>query len=979
MIKKTPKILFIIIFSFILLWSLANITGYFIINEFVKTDYFENLVVEKLQLKNDINYHIRANIGIHWNPLSFGLAIKDFSFKNIRQTNDELVDCNIQRSDIKFSILQLFFGNIKPQEIFIKNGNCIINDRIFQKNTSQENKVKRIDEMFNGIKTLSVRDSTFEFNKKKYFADLIVIHKNRKKITFDVASHNEYIQELKCNGEGIVHYDEWNRINLDFDNLDLKLNEKSFKLFPKIQNIEIKSQGNIEVLIDDFLKLEKINFNLDGINGDFLMKNGQKKQQILNGEIAGNYTDSLKVEKIKFNLDKAEVSGKGEFMISERLFKGVINFKNALLNKITNFWPSNVAPNTQKFYNSSIKNGEASGNVDLKLQFSNSMEFLEKKSRINLNSEIKNASMLCCEKKFPEIKDINGKIKLTLDGLSGEIKQAKIDNNIDISETKINLNFNQQKLLIDGKAQAKVKSFIDLYEKDYKIEIFDDDILKNITGDVYADAKLSVDLKNNNKVETDIEVHSKNISSLLEKNNLKIDQGTIFMKIKNDNIKIDFKSNSNGRIVNLIGDINSERGFYQMKFDEEYSALKKTFDPIIGHLITIDKRVSGEMEFKKIKEDLFMKFDFNLDNAELKAKYLKLDKKIGEKAKVNFILNKHQNHLHLQHLTFESDGEPKHKIKIDDLQYLNNDIKVNKISINERNLINKIEFKETPKERIVRVVGENVFYNDFNWMGFTSEDTNVKSKKISISGESEKLSFHDNSFFSKVVFEVSCDNGDCQKIVLNNCESTEKTKINASLIDGRIIVATNNGGKLLQGLDITNSVNGGGFYLEGYLNKYKNGATMMENSLVMKDFHIKNAPIVARILSLASLGGLLSIFSNKGVHFSQLNANFVFADDKAIFAKSVVEGQAMAIEFSGDIDLAKNTLDLDGSLMPFNFINMVLRILPGIGKILVGSKGEGLLMMDFTLDGSLKNPAIHVNPMTFFTPYTIRKIMKKGS
>ena len=981
MIKRSSRIFFIVIFSFILIWGLANITGYFLINEFVKTDYFRDLIVEKLRLKNDANYELKINARIHWNPFAFGLVVKNSSFRDINEINNadhDFVSCTVERSDIKFSIVELVLGNLKPQEVFIKNGNCVIDNEIFQKNTNEDaEKEKRIDKMSHGIKTLDIRDSIIEFNKKKYFIDLTTIKKRKRKIEIDLFTHNNYIKELKLKSKGAINYDEWNRIDLDINDLSLKLDEKSFRIFPKIDDVLFKSQGKAEIFLDDSLQIDEINFNLNKINGDFSIKEKDEKEKIFNGEISGSYTNSLKFEKIKLNLDNGEISGKGEFVLPEKLLKGDFDYKNLILNKITNFWPSTIAPNTKKFYESAIKSGNASGKVNLLLKFSDEMKFIEKKSRINLKSEIKDVFFLCCENKFPEIKNIDGEVNITLDDLNAGIKKAKINESININDIKVNLNFDQQKLFVSGKAYGKVKSFVDLYEKDYKIEIFGDDILKNIAGEVTSDVKLSVDLKNNNKIDTDIDVYSKNLSSLLEKNEWKIDQGEIFMKIKNDRMKIDFSSNTNGRKISLTGDISSKKEIYKMKFDESYEALKKTFDPIIGHLVQIKNRVSGEIDIEEIKGYSRMRFDFNLDDSLLEAKYLKLNKKIGEKATVNFDLDKFKNDIYLYDLNFSSEGEKKHKIKIENLKYSNDNIFINNIFINERNIIEKIEFKETKKERDVKVFAKNIFYSDFDWFGFTSEDPNEVSKKISIIGQSDKLSFHDHSFFSNIMFDLSCENGDCKKIILNNCKSSEETKINASIIDDRIIIATNDGGKLLNGLDITDSVDGGKFYLDGYLKKYKDGKTIMENALTMKNFRIKNAPVVARILNLASLGGLLSIFTGKGVHFNQLNANFVFFDSKAIFAKSIVDGQAMAIEFEGEINLTENKIDLIGSLMPFNFINMILRIIPVLGPTLVGVRGEGLIMIDFGLHGSLKNPTIRVDPMTFFTPYTLRKIFRK--
>jgi hypothetical protein len=978
MTKNPSKIFFIIIFSFILLWGTANLTGYFLINEFVKTDYFRDLIIKKLQLRSDISYKLKLNARIHWNPFAFGLVINDLSLKDDEKKSFDFVNCKIERSDIKFSIIQLVLGNSKPQEIFIKNSHCFLNSDAFLKNQIDNSK-KKIDEIFGGIKTLEIKNSVIEFNKKKYFFDYGVIKKKKRKLKINIMTHDEYIKELKFNGEGLIYYDEWNRIDIDCENLNLNLTPKSLKFFPKIDDISLKSSGKIQILFDDFLKFQKINFNFYDLDGDLWMKNEEEKQKIVSGEIVGNYIESLKFEKIKFNFNNSEILGNGEFILSKKLLKGVFDFKDFLVKKISYFWPSNIAPNTKKFYEDAIKDGAGNGKIDLFFNFSNEWKFLEEKSRINLKSEIRNGSIKCCGDKFPEIRDINGKINLTLDDLNGEIKKARIDKSIDLKDVKLSLNFYEQKLFLDGKANSELRNFIDLYEKDYKIQILEDDILKNIKGEGVAEISMDVDLKNENKINTNIEIYSKNISNLLEKNELKIDQGEIFMKIKNNEMKFDFHSNSNNRNITLIGDVNSKKGIYKMRFDEDYDSIRKIFDPMIGDLIKINKRLSGDMNVENIDDKLEMKFDINLDNSELKAQYLKLDKKVGEKAKVIFNLDKKDNNLFLDNLSFFSEDEKKkmHKVQIENLKYLKDIISIKNLIINERNIIKKIEIRETKNERNVEIDGKNIFYNDFDWFGFTSEDQSDVGKKISVIGKSDKLSFSNKSFFSNINFDLFCEKNECKKIILNNCNSLEKSKINAAIINDRILIGTNNAGKLLKGINITKYIDGGTLRLEGYLDKYNNKTFTMQNSLSIKGFRIKNAPIVARILNLASLNGLLSIFTGKGVFFNLFDANFVFTGNKAIFAKSIVEGQAMAIEFEGEINLNNDKMDLIGSLMPFNFINMILRMIPGVGPIFVGNRGEGLLMVDFRMKGDLQNPTISVNPMSFFTPYTLKKIFKK--
>jgi len=297
--------------------------------------------------------------------------------------------------------------------------------------------------------------------------------------------------------------------------------------------------------------------------------------------------------------------------------------------------------------------------------------------------------------------------------------------------------------------------------------------------------------------------------------------------------------------------------------------------------------------------------------------------------------------------------------------------------INDKNKISQIKVVENNSKRDINIIAENIYYDDFNWLGFTSNDKKLSNKTIVINGMTEKFSFHDDSFFSKLSFDLLCEHGDCQKILINNCNSSDKSKIDISLDMDKISIATNNGGKLLNGLNISNHVYKGNFFLDATMNKYSDGGVMFQNSLTMRNFYLKNAPIVTQILSFASLSGLLSIFSRKGVRFNRMDSNFIYFNDKAIFAKSIVDGEAMGITFEGEIEPFNDKLNLIGSLTPMNFINIIARKIPLLGEIFVGTRGNGLFTIDFDLHGSLKNPKVSTNPISFFTPYAIKKIFQK--
>ena len=80
---------------------------------------------------------------------------------------------------------------------------------------------------------------------------------------------------------------------------------------------------------------------------------------------------------------------------------------------------------------------------------------------------------------------------------------------------------------------------------------------------------------------------------------------------------------------------------------------------------------------------------------------------------------------------------------------------------------------------------------------------------------------------------------------------------------------------------------------------------------------------------------------------------------------------------AGSIDLAASTLDLNGTIIPFYWLNSAMGRLPLIGPLFTGGvPGGGVFSATFTATGETADPRIEVSPFSVLFPGFIRYLLE---
>jgi len=486
---------------------------------------------------------------------------------------------------------------------------------------------------------------------------------------------------------------------------------------------------------------------------------------------------------------------------------------------------------------------------------------------------------------------------------------------------------------------------------------------------IFTDLTNNIDLKK-------IEFSSKNnfsfnINKNLKLNNLKV-KSTVDLKqliFNEKNLKLNLYLPSFVEEVKLI----------EHKITIDYD--KKKFDIKGNGNFLLEKKLDN-LSYQILKDRNNLRFNskVNLKNNSLKIDFLDYEKKEGLNSFVSIKGNLKRNNQ----LTFDliSIKEKKNKISIKglelsesykildikdfDINYQNNKKILNKINLKKDELNFIIEGESFDASRMINNIMDNDEKNISIFKNLNSK-INIKIKKTYID---------EINYLDYLNGNIKYENN---KIIDLLLESTfpNKKQINLS-------IKTNDSSETITRLISTypsplikryDFVKG---FEEGHLNFYSIKKESVSNSvLIIDNFKVKEVPIFAKLLSLASLQGIADLLTGEGIRFTDFEMNFSNKKGLTTIEEMYAIGPAVSILMEGYIE-TKKLVSLKGTLVPATTINRSIASIPLLGKILIGDKaGEGVFGVSFKIKGPPKDLKTTVNPVKTLTPRFITRTLEK--
>jgi len=182
-------------------------------------------------------------------------------------------------------------------------------------------------------------------------------------------------------------------------------------------------------------------------------------------------------------------------------------------------------------------------------------------------------------------------------------------------------------------------------------------------------------------------------------------------------------------------------------------------------------------------------------------------------------------------------------------------------------------------------------------------------------------------------------------------------------------------GSALSLFDITDNIVGGRVVVTSQISDAA-GKRVVRGHIEGEDYSLVRAPVLARILSLPSFSGAGSMLSGSGIPFSTLRGDFAYSSNHLVLENLLGYGGAIGGTANGTVDLGRDRLDLQGTIVPAYALNSIIGNIPLIGSLLLGGEGQGLFAANYRVTGSAGDPQISVNPLSALAPGFLRRLFQ---
>ena len=189
----------------------------------------------------------------------------------------------------------------------------------------------------------------------------------------------------------------------------------------------------------------------------------------------------------------------------------------------------------------------------------------------------------------------------------------------------------------------------------------------------------------------------------------------------------------------------------------------------------------------------------------------------------------------------------------------------------------------------------------------------------------------------------------------------------------RITVRSRDAGEVARTFGIYGNAVGGELFMRAVVHDDLPGAPI-RGTIRIEDYRVINAPTLARLLTIATLTGILGELQGKGILFSRFEMPFTLQGNILTIRDARTSGFSVGVNAEGTVDLETDRVDMSGTIVPAYTFNTLIDAIPVLGELLTGGEGEGLFAATYEVGGTTAEPDIKVNPLSVLAPNFLRKL-----
>ncbi len=180
-------------------------------------------------------------------------------------------------------------------------------------------------------------------------------------------------------------------------------------------------------------------------------------------------------------------------------------------------------------------------------------------------------------------------------------------------------------------------------------------------------------------------------------------------------------------------------------------------------------------------------------------------------------------------------------------------------------------------------------------------------------------------------------------------------------------------GAVARAFGLSQNMVGGALHVEALLHDEADDADVT-GFVRVDDFRVVDAPLLARVLTAATLTGALEMLDGGGLAFNSLEAPFGIRGDVLTIERARASGISIGLTMNGRVLLSEENLNLKGTIVPAYMLNSLIGRIPLIGDILTGGEGSGVFAATYRVTGTMEEPDVSVNPLTALAPGILREL-----
>ena len=766
--------------------------------------------------------------------------------------------------------------------------------------------------------------------------------------------------------------------------------------------------------------IEKINFEIDGGQGYIAFENEEKynydiDEMQLSGVITGGL-DKISIQDADFKMggQKASVSfetiGLQTYFLEKSLADMKMNLnikiKEFAMKDLSRFWPRYLAEPGWLWCKDGLVGGDAENG-----EFVFDFGYNEKEKNwglLNLTGKthIKNGDVFYLEG-MPLVRNLYGTAHFSKKNISIDIEKADSDNvlinggNVNIYDLDKEDNFISIKLTGKSSTSDALK-LIDnpplYFAKDAGLD--PEKISGNVKINLNLDFELRRDLNPKDiKVKVDADLQDTIIKDIVPNHLISAPELKLQVTSKNWSLAGDGYFDELPVTLKMHQDFDNN-GKYNIAFNLDDTAKKILgidWDIIKEPNIKGDIKVVADAEITKNNQTkIYLNAD--LRNAAIDYSFLGMLKKKGEEGNLKAVV-----HMNKDKISAVKNIElTKSDLKIEGTaeMYASGRLKlvdIHKISGPKTSARAKVNFTDKDKTQIkIDVSGTSYDLRPlFDQLDDYSIPEKPDTKVSNTANEDDGLEqLNDTDIFITVNSLWTNDTTPIQNFAGNaklrrnigidevnmvgNYGIDKSIKLNLSYMprgnnEHFLSIESNNAGSTLKVLRLYENMVGGTLKIEARRLADKK----FVGHAAVRDFSIHNAPVVAKILSVASFTGMLDLLKGEGLTFTHFNAPFEYQHKVLNLKHAKAEGNVIGITSTGYYNRATDDVKLFGVIAPAYSLNRFLGKIPLLGNLLASKDGT-IFAADYKAEGSVKDLDVDVNSLSILSPNSMKEWYKKN-